>query len=102
LTWLADCNDGSFLDTFRSDSSNDDSGYDGLHFDALIELAESTADARKRPKILQSAEKTMLEDYPVIPIYFFSSKRLFKTYVRGEAPNSLNRLYPKHLVIVAQ
>jgi oligopeptide transport system substrate-binding protein len=102
LAWIADHNDaGSFLDTFRTGSPNDDSGYDNPRFNALIEEAENTADVQKRREILESAERTMLEDYPVIPIYFFSSKRLFKPYVRGETSNPLNRLYSKHLKIDA-
>jgi oligopeptide transport system substrate-binding protein len=100
LAWVADYNDaGSFLDTFRSDSANDDSGYDNPPFNALVDEAERTADIQKRREILESAERTMLADYPVIPIYFYSSKRLVKPYVRGETPNPLNRLYSKHLTI---
>jgi oligopeptide transport system substrate-binding protein len=102
LAWLADYNDaGSFLDTFRTDSPNDDSGYSNPQFDARIGQAERTANIENRREILESAERLMLADYPVIPIYFFSSKRLFKPYVRGEAPNPLNRLYSKHLSIEA-
>jgi oligopeptide transport system substrate-binding protein len=102
LAWLADYNDaGSFLDTFRSDSPNNDSGYDSPQFNALIEEAENTADVEKRREILEMTEKIMLADYPVIPIYFLSSKRLFKPYIRGETANPLNRLYSKHLTIEA-
>jgi oligopeptide transport system substrate-binding protein len=102
LAWVADYNDaGSFLDTFRSDSANDDSGYDNPQFNALVDEAERTADIQKRRELLESAERTMLADYPVIPIYFYSSKRLFKPYIRGETPNPLNRLYSKHLMIEA-
>jgi oligopeptide transport system substrate-binding protein len=102
LAWLADYNDaGSFLDTFRSDSPNDDSGYENAQFNALIEAAENTVDIQKRREILESAERTMLADYPVIPIYFYSSKRLFKPYIEGETANPLNRLYSKHLNIEA-
>ena len=100
LAWVADYNDaGSFLNTFRSDSANDDSGYDNPQFNALVDEAERTADIQKRRKILESAERTMLNDYPVVPIFFYSSKRLFKPYIQGELPNSLNRLYSKHLKI---
>jgi oligopeptide transport system substrate-binding protein len=102
LAWLADYNDaGSFLDTFRSTSPNDDSGYDNPQFNALIEEAENTADTQKRREVLESAERVMLADYPVIPIYFYSSKRLFKPYVHGETPNPLNRLYSKYLQVEA-
>jgi oligopeptide transport system substrate-binding protein len=102
LAWLADYNDpGSFLDTFRTGSPNDDSGYDNPQFNALIEEAENTADALKRRAVLEAAERVMLADYPVIPIYFYSSKRLFKPYVHGETPNPLNRLYSKYLQVEA-
>jgi oligopeptide transport system substrate-binding protein len=102
LAWLADYNDaGSFLETFRSDSVNDDSGYDNPQFNALIAEAGRTADLRKRREVLESAERIMLADYPVIPIFFYSSKRLFKPYVRGESSDPLNRLYSKHLSIEA-
>jgi oligopeptide transport system substrate-binding protein len=102
LAWVADYNDASsFLDTFRTGSPNDDSGYDNPRFNALIDEAENTADVQKRREMLESAERTMLADYPVIPIYFFSSKRLFKPYIRGEISNPLNRLYSKHLKIEA-
>jgi oligopeptide transport system substrate-binding protein len=102
LAWVADYNDaGSFLGTFRTDSANDDSGYNNPQFNALVDEAERTADIQKRRAILESAERIMLADYPVIPIYFYSSKRLFKPYVQGETPNPLNRLYSKHLTIEA-
>jgi oligopeptide transport system substrate-binding protein len=102
LAWLADYNDaGSFLDTFRKDSANNDSGYDNPKFNAMIEQANGTADIQKRREILESAERIMLADYPVMPIYFFSSKRLVKPYIRGETPDPLNRLYSKHLNIEA-
>jgi oligopeptide transport system substrate-binding protein len=102
LAWVADYNDaGSFLDTFRTGSPNDDSGYDNPKFNALVDEAQRTADMAKRRAILESAERTMLEDYPLIPIYYFSSKRLFKPYIRGETSNPLNRLYSKHLSIEA-
>jgi oligopeptide transport system substrate-binding protein len=102
LAWVADYNDaGSFLNTFRRDSVNDDSGYDNPQFNALVDEAERTVDTRIRRKILESAERTMLNDYPVIPIFFYSSKRLFKPYIQGESANPLNRLYSKHLRIEA-
>jgi oligopeptide transport system substrate-binding protein len=100
LAWVADYNDaGSFLDTFRTDSPNDDSGYDNPRFNALLDEAGRTADTQKRREVLEAAERIMLADYPVIPIYFYASKRLFKPYIGGEANNPLNRLYSKHLSI---
>ncbi len=42
----------------------------------------------------------MLADYPVIPLYFFVSKRLVKPYVLGVQPNPLDRVPSKGLTII--
>jgi len=100
LGWTADYNDaGNFLDTLRSASPNNDARYVRQEFNQLLDRAASTIDQLDRRRLLQDAEKMMLSDYPILPIYFFSSKRLIKPYVIGAKVNPLNRLYSKHLVI---
>jgi ABC-type oligopeptide transport system substrate-binding subunit len=100
LGWTADYNDaGNFLDTLRSRSPNNDARYDRQEFDQLLDRAASTLDSSDRRRLLEDAEKMMLSDYPILPIYFFSSKRLIKPYLKGAIINPLNRLYSKHLVI---
>jgi len=100
LGWTADYNDaGNFLDTLRSGSPNNDAHYERREFNELLDRAASTADQSDRRHLLQDAEKMMLSDYPILPIYFFSSKRLIKPYIKGAKMNPLNRLYSKHLVI---
>jgi oligopeptide transport system substrate-binding protein len=100
LAWMADYNDaGDFLNIFRSASPNNDSGYSNADFDGLLDRAASTADAMQRREVLERAERLMLSEYPVIPLYFYSSKKLVKPYVKGARANPLDRLYSKHLYI---
>jgi oligopeptide transport system substrate-binding protein len=100
LSWTADFNDaGNFLEVFRSTSPNNDSGYINPQYDSLLDDATSTPDANRRKELLEKAERLMLSEYPIIPIYFYSSKRLIKPYVKGARTNPLNRLYTKHLYI---
>jgi oligopeptide transport system substrate-binding protein len=100
LGWTADYNDaGNFLDTLRSGSPNNDAHYERQEFNELLDRAASTVDPSDRRHLLQDAEKMMLSDYPILPIYFFSSKRLIKPNIKGAKVNPLNRLYSKHLVI---
>ncbi len=100
LGWTADYNDaGNFLDTLRSGSPNNDARYVRQEFDQLLDRAASTVDSSARRRLLEDAEQMMLSDYPVMPIYFFSSKRLIKPYVKGAKANPLNRLYSRHLTI---
>jgi oligopeptide transport system substrate-binding protein len=100
LAWTADYNDAAdFLDILRSGSPNNDAGYVNSHYDSLLDEAASTPDAGRRKTTLEEAERLMLSDYPIFPIYFYSSKRLVKPYVRGAKINPLNRLYSKNLHI---
>jgi oligopeptide transport system substrate-binding protein len=100
LGWTADYNDAAnFLDTLRSHSANNDARYARKEFDDLLDRAASTVEASDRRHRLQEAESLMLSDYPILPIYFFSSKRLIKPYIKGAEANPLNRLYSKHLLI---
>ena len=100
LGWTADYNDaGNFLDTLRSGSPNNDAHYERQEFNELLDRAASTVDPSDRRHLLQDAEKMMLSDYPILPIYFFSSKRLIRPNIKGAKVNPLNRLYSKHLVI---
>ena len=100
LSWTADYNDAAnFLDVLRSNSSNNDSGYLNSNYDSLLDAAAVTPDAARRKATLEDAERLMLSEYPIIPIYFYSSKRLIKPYVKGAKSNPLNRLYTKYLYI---
>ena len=102
LGWTADFNDASnFLDVFRDHSGNNDSGYTNSSYEASLDTAAHTADPQSRRSILEYSEQTMLEDYPIIPLYFYVSKRLVKTYVHGVQSNPLNRIRSKDLTIIA-
>jgi oligopeptide transport system substrate-binding protein len=102
LGWTADFNDASnFLDTFRENSSNNDSKYSNPGFDGLLNEAARTPDPDTRRKLLEAAERVMLEDYPILPLYFFVSKRLVKPYVSGVQPNPLDRVTSKMILISA-
>lgn len=99
LSWVADYNDaGNFLDIFRSGSPNNDPGYSNPDFDRLLDAGASTPDSSLRKALLEKAENLMLSQYPIIPIYFYSSKRLIKPYIKGARTNPLNRLYSRHLM----
>lgn len=101
LAFTADYNDASsFLDILRTDSSNNDSGYSSPLFDKFLNEAANTADSSVRRGLLASAERSMLDDYPVIPLYFLVSKRLVKPYVLGVKPNALNRVGSKEISLV--
>ena len=97
LAWMADYDDaGDSLSTFRSTSPNNDTGYSNSEFDDLLDRAASTADARERRDLLESAERLMLSQYPVMPLYFLT-KKLAKPFVKDVHTSLLDRIYSRHL-----
>jgi oligopeptide transport system substrate-binding protein len=103
LAWSADFNDASnFLDTLRAHSSNNDPGYANAAFDNLLDSAAGNADAGRRRELLEKSERMMLTDYPLVPLYFFVSKRLVKPYVQGVVANPMNHIRSQALVMQAR
>jgi oligopeptide transport system substrate-binding protein len=102
LAWTADFNDASsFLDLFRSNSINNDAGFRSEAFDALVDQAANTADPAARESVLENAERVMLDEYPVLPLYHMVASRLVKPYVRGVHPGLSNRLPSKAIAVLA-
>jgi oligopeptide transport system substrate-binding protein len=98
LGWWADYNDASsFLEIFTTNGSQNDPGYSSAAFDGLMVAARGESDRSKRVALLQSSEETLLNDYPIIPVYFYVAKRLVKPYLGGAKITPLNRTYSKHL-----
>jgi oligopeptide transport system substrate-binding protein len=102
LAWNADFNDASnFLDVLRAHSPNNDMSYQNSKFDLDLDKAAAIADAAQRRETLQAAERVMLGDYPIIPLYYYVTKRLVKPYLHGVVPNPLGHLPSKGLTLEA-
>jgi oligopeptide transport system substrate-binding protein len=100
LAWNADYNDASnFLEIFRSNSPNNDTGYSDQALDTLLDDAGKSGDPDVRRRLLEAAERSVLDAYPIIPLYFLVSKRLVKPYVVGVKPNPLDRVYSRSISI---
>lgn len=102
LAWSADFNDASnFLEVLRGQSPNNDMSYQNPHFDLDLDIAANSLDASERRDALQTAERDMLSDYPIIPLYYFVSKRLVKPYLHGVVTNPFNLVPSKGLTLEA-
>lgn len=98
--WIGDYLDaGSFAQRMTSTSGLDDTGYDNPRYDARVAEAAREPDPARRQALLEEAERLLLEDQPVLPLYFYVSKRLVKPYVRGWQANPLDHHYSRHFRI---
>ena len=60
------------------------------------------SDAERVRAKLEAAERTMLADAPIVPIYFYASKHLVKPHVDGWQDNILDWHYSKDLQLRAR
>jgi len=98
LGWQADYDDpASFLEVFSRNNSENDPAYNGVQFNELLDAARIESQPDARMKLLQKSEKVLLEDYPIIPLYFYQARRLVKPYLGGAEITPMNRTYSKHL-----
>jgi len=82
--WIGDYIDPmTFLDMFLSDSSMNDTGWKNAQYDALIKDAQTTTDVVKRMNDLYAAEKILMEEMPIMPIYFYTQPYATKSNVTG-------------------
>ncbi len=97
-SWVADYDDPySFLQLLRSGFGINLPGYSNAAYDSLLDEASRATNPTLRASLLQRAEGQMLEDQPLIPLYFYVSKRLVKPRVQGFSDNPLNIVYSKDL-----
>jgi oligopeptide transport system substrate-binding protein len=96
--WSADFVDPeAFLALFTSGHAQNVAGYSNPAYDALMSRASGAADAQQRAATLASAERILLQDAVVIPIFHRVSKRLVKPGIEGIAANPLGHLSSRYL-----
>ena len=94
--WTADYNDAStFLDTMTRDSPQNFGRWFDPRYASLLEAAASESDVARRRATLQQAEALMLADYPLLPVYFYVTRRLVQPHIAAPAINPMNRTYSR-------
>ncbi|NLM13459.1 MAG: peptide ABC transporter substrate-binding protein [Epulopiscium sp.] len=73
----------TFLELFESVNPNNNGRYNNPGYDKLIQAAKTERDAQTRIQYLYEAEKILIEDAVVAPMYFRNVHFTFKNYVTG-------------------
>ena len=88
--WIGDFPDpNAFLDIMRTGNGNNETGFASPEYDKLIVNSWSATGAA-RIEILQKAEAILMQEMPVIPIYFYTRSYLIVSSVKGWSPNLLD------------
>ena len=89
--WIADYADpSSFLDLWRGDNGNNETGWSSSDYDSLLFAADRTADRAERNALYRRAETLLLDAAPIIPIYHYTHVFLIQPSVHGWYPNPLD------------
>jgi oligopeptide transport system substrate-binding protein len=98
LGWEADYDDpSSFLEIFSTGDSQNDPAYSSTQFNDLLGQARVEPHPDQRAKLFSEAEQVLLNDYPIIPIYFSRGRRLVKPYLGGAHITPMRRTYTRNL-----
>ena len=85
-------------DRFLTDGGNNNTGYsDPVYDDIILNLAPKAKSREERYRLFYDAEKMMLEEMPIIPIYTYTSKHLVHPSVDGIHPNLMDSLNLKYV-----
>ncbi|MBU3131439.1 peptide ABC transporter substrate-binding protein [Clostridium gasigenes] len=72
----------TFLDMWVTGGGNNEAGYSNVKYDALIEEAKTTPDEAKKYEALRSAEDILMDEMPVIPLYYYTKVRAIKDDIK--------------------
>jgi oligopeptide transport system substrate-binding protein len=97
-SWVGDYNDAfSFAQLLQSGFGINLTGYANPRYDDLLAEAVAQADPQRRRLLLEEAERVMLADHALLPLYFYVNKHLVKPWVHGWTGNVMNVVYSKDL-----
>jgi oligopeptide transport system substrate-binding protein len=101
-SWMGDYNDAqTFLSVLQAGSAANMPRYANDEYESLMERAAIQVDPERRMLYLEEAERVLLADHPVMPLYFYVSKHLVSPRVSGWGDNVLDYHYSQHLSLSA-
>lgn len=84
MAWIGDYLDPhTFLSIFLSESENNHTHWKNKKYDSLVIGADEIMDQPKRMKQLLEAEKILVDEAPIVPIYDYTRAYMLKPFVKG-------------------
>ena len=82
--WLGDYIDPmTFMDMFVTNGGENQTGWSNAQYDADIAAAKKTGDQTVRMQSMHDAEKILMADMPIIPIYYYVNNYVLKDNIKG-------------------
>ena len=98
--WIADYLDPHvFYEIWEKDSGNNDTNWGTPEYDQLLQQALAAKNEQERYEIYQKMEAILVDELPILPIYYYTSVRAFSPKVKGYYPTLLDNHPYKHIWI---
>lgn len=88
-----------FLEAFHQNSTLNPVQFSDATYDQLLQKAGVTLDLNKRADIMHEAEKILMDNFPLIPLYHYASAIMLKPHIKGYMPNPVKFMPSKYLRI---
>ncbi len=89
--WIGDYPDpNTFLKMMVTGGANNQTGWGNAEYDDLIAKAAAEPDQQQRLEYFQRAERILMDEMPLIPVYYYVSLNMAAPYVKGLYPNIQN------------
>lgn len=91
--WIADYNDPmTFLDMWTTGNGQNNAGYSNKEYDKLIAQAKIELDDAKRTELLHKAEDILMDESPIIPLYYYTNVLCIDKNVKGTYKSPLGQM----------
>jgi oligopeptide transport system substrate-binding protein len=96
--WISDYNDPySFLELFRTGQGRNDYGYSNSTFDGLLDQAGTERVRARRERLMFEAERVLMSDHVIVPVYTYVTKRLVSPQLKGWQNNVMDHHQTRHM-----
>ena len=98
--WIGDYEDpNTFLDLMRPNRGNNKTGWENMEYDSIVAQANSTNDQIERYELLKEAERILIDEMPIIPLYTYVRSYQLSPDVKGFSPHILDHHHPKYIYL---
>ena len=98
--WIGDYDDPfTFLGIMITGNGNNNTGFANPEYDQLIKQSSAALDQKSRFEYLQKAEAILLDEAPIMPIYYYTRVYLKQPSVKGWYANILDVHMPQFIYL---
>ena len=99
--WIGDYADAmTFMDMFVTGGDNNETGWSNAEYDKQIkDVANKSGDQKVRIAAMHAAEKTLMNEMPIMPIYYYVNNYVLKDNIKGVIRSSLGPIDFKNATV---